>query len=260
MTFGSAYSIRCISTFSTPITAYMVVSPRTVEQTFATSSLGPRAILDPSSILNFGEDWTTMTTTLTSGVAIAQHVVVAWSYDDLASFPPAYASSLAQKMGTTFTATSSAPVTVFSSTATSLSASRAPTTSESSSDQPRASNLSTGAKTGIIVGVVLGAALAISIFLLYIRRRRKDRPVKHPDIPEMGEGKSGQGMWFLGGRWRREMDSKIKAQELDANGEDHELDGEGVQQELDSVAVNVVPGPPAELDAWEDREHVHLPS
>lgn len=88
-----------------------------------------------------------------SGFAIADPVVVGWNFDDLASFPPDYASSLAQRIGI-------------------VVATARPTKSPAPA---RGQGMSTGAKAGIGIGAALGAVLVglALFFLLRICRKRK---------------------------------------------------------------------------------------
>tara|TARA_R110002003_G_scaffold140_19_gene12877 strand:+ start:15480 stop:15998 length:519 start_codon:yes stop_codon:yes gene_type:complete len=159
-------------------------------------------------------------TTISSGLAVADPIIVAWQQDDLTLFPPDYAKSLAQKLGITL-----------SNSATS--------TSPGPTSSPSSGGLTTAAKAGIGVGVVFGAAiLGVAIVLLYLRRWRKDGTTpKEPRVAEMEDQDRhfGERKWFFGGRWRSEVNSVP------------------TQSELDSKTVHVVPGPPAELEAREPR-------
>lgn len=70
-----------------------------------------------------------------------------------------------------------------------------------------------------------------------LRRRVKAAATDEPDvvIPEMGDQDHthSQRRWYLGGRWRSEVDAQAS------------------RNELDSKPVHELPEPPAELEAHE---------
>jgi hypothetical protein len=239
MTLGPEYSIGCISRFSTPLTAYYVVTNGTSTAQSKSQTLVETRLVTPGVI----DDLTTATSVLTrGGIAIADPIVVGWEREDLTLFPTNYASSLAQRIGVPFTASSAVPA----------STSRLPqqTNSSSPSSASKSPHLTGGQIAGISIGVILAVALVgVGFFLLYTRKRRKATAlgVNGSQLPEMEGQSSGIGRWFWPGQWR----PKSKVQELNANVSDCELDGEGVRPELDSRAVVIVPGEPVELDAEE---------
>jgi len=240
MTFGPEYSIGCISRFSTPFTAFYVVTPTvTSDSSQATGLLDNDGLKTATSVLTQG------------GIAIADPVVVGWEQQHLSLFPADYASSLAQRIGVPFTASSAVPA--------STSSLPQPTSSSSSPSQSKSPRLPGGTIAGIVIGVILAVALVgVVLFLVYVRKRcitDHTMGVNETQLPEMEGQSSGIVKWFSTGRWRQD-DSKRKAQELNANGGEYELDGEGPRQELDSRAVVVVPGGPVELDADESQKVV----
>lgn len=101
---------------------------------------------------------------------------------DLSIFPTAYASSLAQRIGVPF------PATTSPGSSSALSS----RTISSQPIAPSSSDLSTPAKAGIGVGVSLGIFLLAAISLLILLRRRQQRKLaaayNQPNrlgIPEM---------------------------------------------------------------------------
>jgi hypothetical protein len=94
-----------------------------------------------------------------------------------------------------------------------------------------ATGLSTGAKVGISVGTALGSlALSIILIMLFLRHRKRKRAAQNPAVAEMSGVSSGFRS-FMNGRWRSEAEAKSEP------------------VEMDSRNVNVIPGPPVELDA-----------
>ncbi|KAF2676246.1 hypothetical protein K458DRAFT_424867 [Lentithecium fluviatile CBS 122367] len=171
-------------------------------------------------------------TSIFTGLAVADPVVVAWASEDMSSFPSDYRTSLADRIGV-----------VMNMDATPESTSSLPSQTQTGESVPPIDpSLSTGAKAGIGVGVALGVAVIVGIVtLLRLRRRKRKSAVdsEQTGIPEMEDqdATNGRRRWFLGGRWRNEAEVR------------------GVPtQELDSKAVHVVPGPPAELDSSEVRQ------
>lgn len=148
-----------------------------------------------------------------------------WQETDLPKLPPAYASSLAKRIGVAFT-----------QSATPGSASPLP--SQTTSSLP-VNSLSTGAKAGIGVGVTIGALLILALIaFLILRRRRKNserttQGSQDETRPEMEDQDAtlATKKWYLGGRWRSEVETP-----------------KNKPGELDSRSVRVVGGPPQELD------------
>ncbi|KAF2829619.1 hypothetical protein CC86DRAFT_435446 [Ophiobolus disseminans] len=177
--------------------------------------------------------WTSNTTKLTNGVAIADAISIGWQPSDLSKFPPAYATDIARKIGVPLI------------TATPATSSSLPRETSTLPVLPPPQNLSTAAKAGIGIGAALGFTVIISIIvaILLLRKRRQKRAAAtpstdaRPDTPEMEDQDVtlATRKWYLGGRWRNEAEARNDP------------------EELDSRAVHVVPGPPAELDAAERR-------
>jgi hypothetical protein len=161
------------------------------------------------------------TTTIATGLAVADPVWIAWQIEDIGTFPSEYVKSLVERFG----------VASPSNTSTTISDAPGPTTIL------RANGLSTGAQVGVGVGATLVAVIAGSLIIFWClkKRRRATASANAPDtvIPEMEvqDYSHSQRKWFLGGRWRNEVDAQA------------------TQSELDSKTVHVVPGPPAELEA-----------
>jgi hypothetical protein len=159
-------------------------------------------------------------TTLTSGTARAGPMTVYWQSSDLSNFPSAYAASLASLLNLTLEATT-----------TSSTVSSTPIPGPSGTPGPTATSLSTGAKVGISVGTALGSlALSIVLIMLFLRHRRRKRAAQDSAVPEMSGVSSGFRS-FVNGAWRSEAEGKSDP------------------VEMDSRNVNVIPGPPVELDA-----------
>ena len=165
-------------------------------------------------------------TTLATGLAVADPVVVAWQIDDVGTFPSEYVKSLVARYSVPAPAGTSTP------TIDALKPTSAPAPSSS------ASGISTGTKIGIGVGLALAAALAGGLLIFWcLRRRRKTAANDEPDvvIPEMEDQDyaHSQRKWYTGGRWRSEVDAPA------------------TQNELDSKPVHELHEPPAELEAHE---------
>jgi len=177
----------------------------------------PTPVWEHASGSGAGQSTTSSITTISAGVAVADPVTVAWQLEDLQSFPPDYASSLARKIGITLPASDN---TLGNPRQTSA---------------PAAGDLSTGAKAGIGIGAAIGAAvIGISAVLLCLRKRRKaGTTTSGHNNSEMEDQDLSfkKTRWYFGGKWRSEVAA------------------EPTQNELDSKAVHVVPGPPAELEA-----------
>lgn len=218
MTFGPEYPDLCLSRFSTPVSAYAAII---TEPAFEGQDITP--VWEYTS--NYGSDGTTVIssiTTIATGLAVADPVVVAWQIDDVGTFPSEYVKSLVARYS----------IPAPASTSTPTNNALEPTAA------PASDGLSTVTRVGIGVGVALAAALAGGLLIFWcLRRRRKVSATEEPDvmIPEMEDQDHThtERKWYFGGRWRSDTDTQA------------------TQNELDSKAVHVVPGPPAELEAHE---------
>ncbi|CAN9343025.1 unnamed protein product [Alternaria alternata] len=217
MTFGSEHADFCLSSFSTPISAHaaIITTPAFDGETNTpvyeyTSYYGSSGTTVISSI-----------TTIATGLAIADPVIVAWQIDDVGTFPSEYVKSLVARYSIPSPASTSTPTTD----------ALKPTI------LPASDGLSTATQVGIGVGVTLAAALAGGLLIFWCLRRRKASATEEPDVvvPEMEDQDRthAERKWYFGGRWRSEVDAQA------------------TQNELDSKAVHVVPGPPVELEAHE---------
>lgn len=242
MTFGTDIARYCISSISTPFKAYAYIT-----RTFPTVISGTSTFRYTTTYEYVTSSWTGTSpemsgdgyfystvsniTTISSALAVADPVVIAWQIKDLTSFPPAYATPLAEKIGQPLLASWSARAQDVPGLPSETSTAQAATIATS--------ELSTAARAGIGVGCAVGALLiATVISLLWLIKRRKATVTVSTDdaqIPEMEDHdqKLKKRRWFLGGRWRSEAEA------------------EGETQELDGKNVHVVPGPPAELEAYE---------
>jgi hypothetical protein len=247
----TARGFDCYSKFSTPLQVFALI-------TSSYRVVDIRSDPEPESLVTLKEYFFTMpyldtisgsittifsllsnVTTITTGTAEARGLLVYWQSSDLPNFPPAYASSIAKQIGVPFTAT---PTPGSSSTLPQQ------TGSLPLQPNPASSGLSTGAKAGVGVGAALGFFLLLlltilSILFLHRRRSRKRSsanfsPTRHA-ILEMEDQDAALATrkWYLGGRWRSEVECKPEP------------------GELDSRNIRVVPGPPVELDAGERRGH-----
>ena len=136
-------------------------------------------------------------TTIATGLAVADPVVVAWQIDDVGTFPSEYVKSLVARYSIPSPASTSTP------TINALEPTTAPTSN----------GLSTGTRVGIGVGVALAAALAGGLLIFWcLRRRRKAGGTEGPDavISEMEDQDHThtERKWYFGGRWRSEVDAK----------------------------------------------------
>lgn len=218
MTVGPEYPLACISYIATPLVAYVV--PSQAATTYVSAGILSSVAQPSSTVSNIASTLphtpTSSAFTVTSGIAIADPIVVAWQAEDLTLFPTDYANSLVQKG---YTAAIQAPG---SETATTDSQAR-----------NRREGLSTGAKAGLGAGIALTlVALGVVVGFLLIRRQRKhatsSRELVIPEMEDQDQDHAGR-KWFYGGKWRSEIQAV------------HE------QNELDSKTVHIVPGPPAEL-------------
>jgi hypothetical protein len=182
--------------------------------------------------------WTSNITTITTGRAIADPVVIGWQMKDMSEFPSAYASSLAFRIGVTLETSSSSPSPMSSSNLPQQTSPPLPVSS---------SGLSTGAKIGIGLGVEIGVLVLFLVIVIspFLRRRRRKRRKTTDSTPasttvhemEDQDKTLAARKWFLFGRWRSEHA------------------GEERRHELGSRTVNVVPGPPVEMDTGEQVQY-----
>lgn len=162
--------------------------------------------------------FSTSTTSLFESVsASAKPLYVIWEETDLPNFPPTYASSLAKRIGVSFTPAASPG--------------SSPTLpSETNGVKINSSNpsngLSTSAKAGIGVGVAVSSLMALALAALLIlrrvrKRRNNDISSENFDVtPEIEDQDAtlATRKWYLRGRWRSEVEAKNKPSELDAGG------------------------------------------
>ncbi|KAF2829617.1 hypothetical protein CC86DRAFT_453235 [Ophiobolus disseminans] len=188
----------CGSSFSTPFQAFAPVTIRRSPDgsslsedffyySYLTASLASSGTPRPSSTT------ITNTTILARGFAIADAIYIQWEVKDLPNFPVAYATSLASRIGVSFTPSG------LSNTASPATFSRLATETNPgvSEPPPSSSGLSTGAKAGIGVGAVVGAAviIGIGILALCLRRRRRRRVTVGTagnELPEMVVKRDGE--------------------------------------------------------------------
>jgi hypothetical protein len=158
---------------------------------------------------------------------------VVWESADFSKSPLAYAASVAEQIGLSY---------AFAASPGSSSA-LPRQTGQSSTTTPHTS-LSAGVKAGIGIGAILGAALLIGIGVIitifFLRRRRhKTLPttlsldgIATPEMEDQ-DATLATRKWYLGGRWRSEVEVKNEVGELEGRN------------------VRVVGGPRVELDAEE---------
>lgn len=121
------------------------------------------------------------------GFVIADPIVVAWQSSDLKIFPTSYASSLAGKIGITFTAMSEASPT---------SPGVGPTNSGGSKTDSPNNPLTVGAKVGISMGVVVALVLIGSLVAVVrcMRQRRRSQSEEHGSENEVSHIKFPDGI------------------------------------------------------------------
>jgi hypothetical protein len=95
MTIGPEYGKSCISHISTPLRAWAQI---TTSPPYSGATPTPVYEYTPSAVPRTA---TSSITTITTGFAIADPVIVAWQEDDLLLFPSDYATSVARKIGIT---------------------------------------------------------------------------------------------------------------------------------------------------------------
>jgi len=226
MSFGSEIDDVCLSSFSTPFAAYaaMTTVPALGEEgtpiydytTTYESSGGVRKTSVISDI-----------TTLATGLAVADPIIVNWQIDDVGIFPSEYVRSLVARYSVPAPAGTSTP------TINALEPTNAPAPSSSPN------GLGTATQVRIGIGIAVAAALVGSFLIFWCLRRRRESAANDVVVPEMEDPDftKSQRRWFLGGRWRNEVDAQAAQNELDAKPVVYEL-----------------PQPPAELEA-----HDHFP-
>jgi hypothetical protein len=212
---------RCQSIFSTPFT---VMAPVSITININTDFTSKTVLWDQTTRLPYAysigsgsvsrlvSSPTTVRsqTVFSTGTVWAEPVSVYWQSSDLSLFPSAYATSLASAMNVPFLSATS------------------PTSSTLPTRTPEA--LSVGAKAGIGVGAFFGVAIiAGALVFVSLRRRKRQKSMQHPDLPEMNGQDSGFKRMFAG-KWRAEVDGSSKP------------------VEIDSRNVMVMPGSPVELE------------
>lgn len=222
MAFGPEFREACISTFSAPLQALALLTTTTASGASETTSCELTISTWDTLARTYATSRLNSTTMLSTGLAVADPIVIAWQISDLGSFPPECATSLAKKIGV-----------VLSNSAGNGTRNG---TSEATPDAP---GLNTGAKFGIGIGAALVVlTIVIATVMLCLKKRRKVKNQAAPPgftIAEMGDQDEDHAKkkWWAGGKWRSEATAEAE------------------KQELDSKTVHVVPGPPAELDGAE---------
>ncbi|KAI4663358.1 uncharacterized protein J4E78_003770 [Alternaria triticimaculans] len=161
--------------------------------------------------------------TLATGLAVADPVIVNWQIDDVGTFPSEYVKSLVARYSVPAPAGTSTPTVINGLAPTNaLKPTTAPASSPSSPNR-----LGTGTQVGIGIGVAVAAAFVGSLTIFWCLRRRRERAANDVVIPEMEDqdGGKSQRRWY------------------------NELDAQAAQNELDSKPVHELPQPPAELEA-----------
>lgn len=213
-------SVNCRSIFGNtpivamaPITMTITTSNSILSRTMTTTSL----IFETLSVGGgrVPTQWISNKTTLTAGTMEVEPIVVYWQAKDLTSFGSEYATSLAQALQVQVSASTTPADRATASAATS-----------STTIQPSPSpSLSPGQLAGIVLGAIFGAAIiALGIFFIYMRHRRYSNGVtsdssghreRENDIPEMeDDGQYASRKWFIGGKWRSEVDASTNPTEL----------------------------------------------
>jgi hypothetical protein len=233
MTFGPEWEYACVGNLTAALAIFAPLTTTTQQSAPPLTAYEYPAQIFISS--GYGTDGYSTTTfsnisTVTKGLIAADPFVIGWQQKDLSVFPTAYVSSLAQRWSISWDPPKATPA--------SSSSLAKPTTSA-----PPENSLSTGEKAGISVGVVLGVALLAAILVFFLMNRRRNRKAKPNgrDVPEMEDQDAtlAKKKWYLRGRWRSEIGTEVNP------------------SELDSKTVNVVPGPPVEIDGTERARHEH---
>ncbi|PSN63257.1 hypothetical protein BS50DRAFT_624040 [Corynespora cassiicola Philippines] len=222
MSYGSDIENICYGSISTPMTLYL---PSTSD---GETVPGPELIW-LTSIVSDGQTlttWTFNTTTLTTGLMVAEPIIVGWMQSDLPSFPTPYASSLAQRIGIPFTASPG-----------SLSTLAPPTGTSSPETAGKSNSLSSGAIAGIVIGTASAIILGMALLWFVLRRRRAAaRLDDEPKAAEMEDEHAVLSMrkMFVGGKWRSEAGEEGSRHEMESGGAGV---GAGVAVELDGRGV-----------------------
>lgn len=178
----------CGSSF-TSLRAYAPLTvPHDSTVTFATLEYWWTGYINAASTATGRPSYSSVTlsrpTLISSGFAIADPINIAWAVTDLPKFPPAYASSLAKKIGVPFTPTGTAAVAAISTSLVPGLSSNLPRETDSSVSSG-SGGLSTGAKAGIGAVVAVAVIIGLALLLLCLRRRRKHVQTPGNDLPEM---------------------------------------------------------------------------
>lgn len=221
----------CVSSIATPLPVRALVT--TTYTNGVSSSFYELVINDKSTVSSIS--------TLSKGTAIADPLYVAWEASDLSLFPVGYATSLAKKIGVSFT-----PTATPASAASSIGVSQTGTATDSSqtgdsTGQDRESGsggLSSGTKIGIGVGVGVGASLLIALVVMAVmvrRLRRRNRAVvSYPN--ESTPAMDDHGAAIAKNKWYQ------RAQPAD------QANYNNGPNELDSMPMHVISNQPVELD------------
>ncbi|KAF3049415.1 hypothetical protein E8E11_001068 [Didymella keratinophila] len=199
-----------------------------------------------SSWVSSASSWTIQTTcvtTVSTGLALEEPLVVAWRDEHLLKFPTEYASSLAKRIG----------ITLPTNTASSISTPPSPPLGTSTP------SLSTGSKAGIGIDAAIGAiAILGAVMSLSLRHRRKMRAAERPQEYNKAElDGQDQNMkkheWWL---FSSEAENQSGRHGLDSRPMHAEANALSSPTELEHQPVHIVPGPPAELDGTTARRLV----
>ncbi|KAF2995218.1 hypothetical protein E8E13_001897 [Curvularia kusanoi] len=243
MTFGPEFWHACISTFSTPLNARALLTTSIGSRTDSTYEIITWT-LDGSITIPFTAS---STTTLSTGLAVADPIVIAWQEEDLHLFPSEYVASLVNRFN----------ITVPLSTGSGNQSG----TGGRPSGEPK-SQLSTAAKAGIGLGAASAIiAIILAVALLCRRRRRKGRITATSTEQEHTKPElDGQEQHVAKKRWDAHVRGLPEAdptdlQELDSTALRAEADAQQDFSERTLQDNNVVPkeSEPAELPAEELR-------
>lgn len=155
MTFEPEFGEACISTFSTPLQALALLTTTTASGASATTSYELNTSIWDTSARTYATSKLNSTTMLSTGLAVADSIFVAWQISGFSSFPPEYAT-----IG----------VTLHNGTGN--------WTREATQER---SGLSTRANVGIGVGAAFGVlAVIITTVMLCLKKRRKTKNQEAP--------------------------------------------------------------------------------
>jgi hypothetical protein len=226
-TFGPEYPVACISTFSTPVQAYALLTSTPANGALP-STVYQYEISTYITTLSSSSTFTNSSTTiLSTGLAVADPLVVAWQTDDYRFFPSDYAASLVARFNLAIPSVTAPPP-----------GGRANGKTEGSTET---SGLTTGAKAGIGAGIALGviAVLAAVVFLYFRRWRMRHTAATAPQAHSKAEMDA------------TEPTKNRRFYEADNSSQRQELDSKAMHAEADTQEVHVAPGPPVELPAVE---------